>query len=818
MLEEKGTSHAEEAAIHMASSAPSSSKQPSIRPVPRRRNAADSLGGLWAIGLTAAIVAALYFGREVLIPLSLALLITFLLAPLVEKMERLIKRVPAVLIALSLILAAALSSGWVITRQAVDLAEQFPSYKENIRAKLRSIKVPEDGVFTKLSEALNDLKKDVPDVLKSEKADTPGTDGQPAPQLVKVMESSSPNPFEVARTWFAPVLGPIGTSALVFLLVAFMLLKWDDLRGRIVRLVGQGRISMTTRAMDDAGSRIRRYLLMQLVVNVTYGIPLAIGLYFIGVPNAILWGALATVLRFIPYIGPWIAATFPMLISLAVSPSWLPPLLTLSLFIAIELISNNVLEPWLYGSSTGVSSIALIVAAVFWTWMWGPVGLVLATPITVCLVVMGQHIPQLSFLNVVMGEDEALTPAEDCYHRLLRVGHHDEVEFADAYLKANSLTDFYDQVLVPVVIAAETDYRQGLLESEEHTRLTASIHDLLEDISEKVRPDPTAISPERITCRIECLAARAQRDDTAGMMLAHALQQKGIDAHVTHGKRSAAQLATSFEENLPDLVIITAVAPTKAIHARNLVEKIRSVVPEQKIAVVIFGNDEGNQGEIKALKSGGIEIVFHRIADAVGYCEKTASEMAVHLPTASLPANEEERLLAIERLGVLNAVPTQQLNRMAQKFSRIFEVPVVSITIVDRERQVFKAQHGMPPALAEAGESPRCDSVCTYVVSSEATIVIEDMKRDRRFADNSLIQTNGIRFYAGAPLRTEDGFVIGSLCLMDVKPRRFSRSEQRLLEENAVDVMETIQRLSKEKSISVQDINMLAKAGMAEET
>ncbi len=206
-----------------------------------------------------------------------------------------------------------------------------------------------------------------------------------------------------------------------------MLLQREDLRSRLIRLIGQGRISTTTRAMDDAGRRVSRYLLMQLVVNVSYGVPVAIGLYFIGVPNAVLWGAFAVVLRFIPYVGPWIAAAFPIILSLAVSPGWMMPLLTIGLFIVLELLSNNVMEPWLYGSSTGVSSIALIVAAVFWTWLWGPVGLVMATPLTVCLVVMGRHVPRLSFLSVLLSDEEALTPAEDCYHRLLTVGEQDEM-------------------------------------------------------------------------------------------------------------------------------------------------------------------------------------------------------------------------------------------------------------------------------------------------------------------------------------------------------------------------------------------------------
>ena len=221
---------------------------------------------------------------------------------------------------------------------------------------------------------------------------------------------------------------------------------------------------------------------MQLVVNVSYGIPVAIGLYFIGVPNAVLWGAFATVLRFIPYIGPWIAAAIPTALSLAVSPSWTMPLLTIGLFIVLELLSNNVMEPWLYGSSTGVTPVALIIAAVFWTWLWGPIGLILSTPLTVCLVVMGRHVPRLSFLSVLLSDEEALTPAEDFYHRLLTIDEQDELEFVEAYLKANSLTALYDSVFVPVIIATEMDYRLELLDDEQRLLIEQSLRDIIEDL------------------------------------------------------------------------------------------------------------------------------------------------------------------------------------------------------------------------------------------------------------------------------------------------------------------------------------------------
>jgi predicted PurR-regulated permease PerM len=385
---------------------------------------ADALVGLWAVALTSFVIATLYFARDFLIPLALAALLTFLLSPLVTRIERWLGRITAVLLVGVLILAATGAAGWMLTRQLVDLAAKLPDYKENIHTKVRSIKVPTGGVFKKFSDTVEELKKDLPGAETSTPATAkPETSvavtprSVPAAASVQVVETSSLSLTGLVQYLLAPLLGPIGKAALVVLLVIFMLLRREDLRRRLIRLIGKGHISATTHAMEDAGARVFRYLLMQLVVNVCYGIPVAIGLYFIGVPNAVLWGAFAAVLRFIPYIGPWIGAALPIALSLAVSPSWTMPLLTIALFVVLELLSNNLMEPWLYSSSTGVTPIALIVAAVFWTWLWGPVGLILSTPLTVCLVVIGRNVPRLSFLSVVLSDEEALTPAEDFYHR-----------------------------------------------------------------------------------------------------------------------------------------------------------------------------------------------------------------------------------------------------------------------------------------------------------------------------------------------------------------------------------------------------------------
>jgi predicted PurR-regulated permease PerM len=557
-------------------------------------------------------------------------LLTFLLAPVVTRLERWLGRIGAVLLVLMLILIATGAAGWVLTHQLVDLATKLPDYKQNIQTKLRSFKVPIGDRFARFSQTVEELKRDLPGANDPDITQTPGkpetavlTEPSIKPEVrVQVLESSKANPFQLVQVIIAPVLGPLGTTALVLLLVIFMLLKREDLRSRLIRLIGQGHISTTSRAMDDAGARVRRYLLMQLAVNVTYGIPVAIGLYFIGVPNAVLWGACATVLRFIPYVGPWLGAAIPIALSLAVSPGWVMPLLSLALFVVLELLSNNVMEPWLYSSSTGVSPIALIFAAVCWTWLWGPVGLVLATPMTVCLVVMGRHIPRLSFLSVVLSDEDALTPAEDCYYRLLTVGAQDEIELVDAYRKAHSLTALYDSMLIPVITAVEIDHRLELLDDAQHAHVEQSLRDIVEYLGSC---PPSGIDPDKAVDdhssapvrRVYCLPARADRDELAGAMLVHLLRQQGFDAQNAPTKLGINELMGLVEKAAVDVVCISVVAPSTVLHARFLCLKLRALLPEQRIVVGLWGATENVTDAARRVSDSGADEVVTTLADAV---------------------------------------------------------------------------------------------------------------------------------------------------------------------------------------------------------
>ena len=621
---------------------------------------ADALVGLWAVALTSFVIATLYFARDFLIPLALAALLTFLLSPLVTRIERWLGRITAVLLVGVLILAATGAAGWMLTRQLVDLAAKLPDYKENIHTKVRSIKVPTGGVFKKFSDTVEELKKDLPGAETSTPATAkPETSvavtprSVPAAGSVQVVETSSLSLTGLVQYLLAPLLGPIGKAALVVLLVIFMLLRREDLRRRLIRLIGKGHISATTHAMEDAGARVFRYLLMQLVVNVCYGIPVAIGLYFIGVPNAVLWGAFAAVLRFIPYIGPWIGAALPIALSLAVSPSWTMPLLTIALFVVLELLSNNLMEPWLYSSSTGVTPIALIVAAVFWTWLWGPVGLILSTPLTVCLVVIGRNVPRLSFLSVVLSDEEALTPAEDFYHRLLTVNEQDEQEFVEAYLKANSVSTLYDSVFIPVIISTETDHRLELLDDEQRVLVEQTLRDIIEDLGTvpqveskidalKAPVDDTQSSGPA-PFHVYCLPARADRDELAGAMLTPLLQQQGVAAQNATGKLAAGELLDLVEKSDVDAACISVVSPSTVIQARYLCVKLRARFPQLKIVIGLWGMTQSVTDATKRLRDSGADEVVTTLGDAVVQLAKYVPTLAEQMIPAPTPADAEKR-------------------------------------------------------------------------------------------------------------------------------------------------------------------------------
>jgi predicted PurR-regulated permease PerM len=568
---------------------------------PRRAEIPPTLFTTLAIIAFPVIVGILYFGREVLIPIDLAILLSFLLGPAVRRLQQWrVGRVAAVTLIVFIAFLMTLGFGAIVVREVSSLALELPSYRYNLETKVRSLPglLPGGGVFQRVSNMLrdlhNELMRSAAQISAPENATSAGNETKPIPVQIREPE---PGPLQMVETVVGPLLQPLATSGLVVVFVIMILLDREDLRDRLLRLAGRGDLHRTTAAMDDAAQRISRYLRSQLVVNACCGLPIGIGLAVIGIPNAALWGIMTLVLRFVPYLGIIIAASFPIALAIAVAPGWGLMVWTILLFVVIELVVANIVEPRVYADNTGVSPVALIAAATFWTWLWGPIGLLLSTPMTVCLVVLGRHVPRLKFLDVMLGNEPVLSPAETFYQRLLAGDPEEATEQAEEFVKERSLAEFFDEVATPALVEAQADSDRGVLAPERRKLIAEGFKVLLENLSEissdKTPPIEEQPAPQLIqgAPAIVCVAGRNELDEAAALCLVHLLQlQRGVgEVRALSADALASDdlyLAPLRGAALVCLSLISTGSPTRA---RYLVRRIRRRAPRAKVMVGFWG-------------------------------------------------------------------------------------------------------------------------------------------------------------------------------------------------------------------------------------
>ena len=487
------------------------------------------------------VVAVLYWAQAVLVPFALAILLTFVLAPPVTWLQRWVGRVPAVLVVVTLVFAALGLAGWGLTRQMDYLVEDLPGYRANIRTKIADVRLAGKGsAVEKLQETLEGIQKDL------------GTEAPKGTVSRPVVVTSNPATGFSAFAWLGPLVGPLSTAALVAAMVIFMLLERRDLRDRLIGLIGHGQLATTTKAIDEAGSRVSRQLLMQSLVSLLYGIAVFVGLYFLRVPYPLVWATLGAALRFIPYVGPVLAAGAPILVSLAALEGWTGPLIVLALFVVLELFTNLVLETMLYAGAVGVSQVVLLVSVAFWTWLWGPLGLLMASPLTVCLVVLGKHVPGLAFVGLLMDDTPALAPEYGFYQRLVARDQSEAAELIDSHLKTASPASVYDALLLPALSYAERDRLEHRLSSEEETAVIEATRELIADAAETIRrqaeaappaaAEPSLLGP-REPLRVLGYAVNGAADEVALEMLAHLIDDLPIAMEITAMRMQAVELA-----------------------------------------------------------------------------------------------------------------------------------------------------------------------------------------------------------------------------------------------------------------------------------
>jgi predicted PurR-regulated permease PerM len=619
------------------------------------------------MGVAALIIAGLYFGREIFVPVALAILLSFVLAPFVSRLQSFkLPRVAAVLAVVFLGFAIIFSLGGLMVSQASRLAEALPGYEQTLRNKIESLRGLTGGGTGTLERASKVLKELKTELQNSEAGTTPS-----APVLQQPAADSKPIPVEVRQpdpgalntlvAIIAPLVSPLTTTGIVVIFVIFILLQRQDLRNRFVRLAGSADIQRTTAALDDAGDRLSKLFLTQIAFNAAFGAAIGIGLQLIGVPSAPLWGLIAMILRFVPYIGALISAVFPLILAAAVGSGWEMLLMTAALFVVLELLAGQVLEPLIFGHSSGLSPVAIIVSASFWTWLWGPVGLVLATPLTVCLVVVGRHVDRLQFLDIMLGDQPALSPPQLLYQRLLAGDPIEAAEQAREFLKTASLEDYYDSILTDGLALAAADSRLGHLNSERLDRITATVSELVDDLDghEDIKtieaPFSVGDSPlgalvtaeqeeEKSTPQvwqasrsIVCIPGYTKLDETAAIVLAQGLRRRGFGAVA---EQSALSVSKFFSLDLEEteLVCICYVdRPSNAkLHyaVRRLTKKSKSAY----VMVLLLGSASEAWDEERVVGLSAVTKTFAAALDTVGQKGIEASKVPAITPKPLAPS------------------------------------------------------------------------------------------------------------------------------------------------------------------------------------
>ena len=608
------------------------------------------MSGLLSLAVGVVIVAALYLAREVLIPITLAVLLSFVLTPVVSLLRRIhVPRVLAVLLSVVIALGVIGAVGGLIGMQVASLASDVPRYATSIEHKVGS-------TTSRLSSLVNRLGQQVQQANAGQAA--PGAPEDSAEKPIPVtVQDPSPSPLSLAQRILSPVLSPLEDVLIVLVVSIFILMQKDDLRDRLIRLFGSSDLHRTTAAMDDAGHRLSRYFLSQLGINACFGVIIGGGLAIIGVPSPILWGILGTLLRFVPYIGSFIAGAVPTLLAAGFSPGWNMAIETAALYVIVETITGQFIEPLVYGHSTGLSPFSVVVAAIFWTWIWGPIGLILSTPLTLCLVVLGRYVDRLEFLDVLLGDRPALTPVENFYQRML-AGDLDEAEDqAEQLLKERSLSSYYDEVALKGLQLAANDAERGVLGQEQMERIKHAVQQLVTDLNShadnephpnepadartklskaekavaKNAPPHDIIPPEelapewRTETPVLCLAGRGPLDEASSTMLAQLLEKHGLRARVIPHEAASRERINTLDVGGVAMVCASYLDLSGTpSHLRYLVRRLRRQAPHARLLVGLWPAEDAALKDERMQAVLGADFYASSLREAVEDCLKAA--------------------------------------------------------------------------------------------------------------------------------------------------------------------------------------------------
>ncbi|SAK68982.1 AI-2 transport protein TqsA [Caballeronia hypogeia] len=592
------------------------------------------------------VICALYFGRAVMIPIILAILLSFLLAPFVDFLRRLrFGQVPSVIVAVVIALSVLTAVGALIGAQVAQLAGDLPKYQVAVERKIDTVQSMTvgraDAFLGRASRALKRLSPARDQEPKNE--DNPAASPIDQPMPVEVHQPT-PTPLELAQRFLSPIISPLETTGIVLVVAVFILLQREDLRDRLIRLFGSRDLHRATTAMDEAARRLSRYFLAQLGINMGVGIVISIGLAIIGVPGALLFGVMTALLRFVPYVGTWIAAIIAVVFAAAVGPGWAMLVWTIVLFGVTDIVAGQVVEPLLYGHSTGLSPFAVIVAAIFWSWIWGPIGLVLSTPLTLCLVILGRHVDRLEFLDVLFGDRPALTPAENFYQRLLANDPDEALVQAETLLKERSLIAYYDEVALEGLRYAHNDVLRGVVTADQLRRINESALDIIEGLEDAddtavsvapreqlpasfESPDDAPLAPEMPPARFDavaeghtasvlCIAGRSELDDLAATIAVQLFRKHGLHADLAgYDRFSRGRFGEVTLTGVSIICVVSFDAAESPPYLRNLLRRLHQRAPTAELIVGLVFPESPLQGEV-LVRTSSAAVSFRELVDA----------------------------------------------------------------------------------------------------------------------------------------------------------------------------------------------------------
>jgi predicted PurR-regulated permease PerM len=627
------------------------------------------------------IVLVLYIGQAVLVPLALAVILAFVLAPPVRALRRAgLANPPAVFLVVGFAFAMIFGVGALITQQVGTLVQELPRYQIILRDKVKSLKEVAEGgsgAIKQASETLRDLQAELEEP-KAPAAPAASPSFQPMRDVLRPtagrpipveLRTPTPNALEQLESIIGVVLQPLATAGLVILFVLFLLLQREDVRDRAIRLLGSHDLEKSTTAIDDAGDRLGSYFLTLTAINIGYGIFIAFGLWLIGVPSPMLWGVLATLMRFVPFLGSFIAAVCPLILAAAVDPGWTMFLWTFALYAISEPIMGNAIEPVIQGQRTGLSPLAIVLSAAFWTLLWGPIGLLMAIPLTVVLVVLGRHVERLEFLNVLLGDAPPLTPAERFYQRMLAGDPAEAVEQAEKVIKTSSLVDYYDNVVIEGLRLAQNDADRGTLDVERLADIRDTAEVVVDTLADhepapKRVPKPEKAAPvgkddqaNPVNSREEslpetkedeladlcaaglpvdpswrkegailCVASRTALDETAAIVFAQLAGKCGLGIRVLDLERLRHGTLSREDAEGVRLVCISGIdVRERSAHARFVVRRLKRSAPDALLLGCFWKLDPQEERDMAVLKSIPVDATAHTLREAVLYTLKAAS-------------------------------------------------------------------------------------------------------------------------------------------------------------------------------------------------